>query len=78
MTRPKPATRKAKMGRKSRRLKRNQDKLLEMLARVNDIDPWESSLIVGCGYDYAIKKFHEFHDDLKSWHTTNYHPDFRS
>jgi len=60
MTQPKPATRKAKMGRKPRRLKARQDKLLKMLAYARDVTPWESSLIVGCGYDYAIKKFYEF------------------
>lgn len=78
MTRPKPATRKAKMGRKSRRLKRNQDNLLSMIVFTKGMTPWEASLIVGCGYEYAVKKFHEFHDESKSWHTTNYHPDFRS
>ncbi|MCH7649161.1 MAG: hypothetical protein IIA83_11215 [Thaumarchaeota archaeon] len=60
MTKPKPHTRKAKMGRKSRRFKRNQDKILWMLARARDVSPWEASLVVGCGYEYATRKFHEF------------------
>jgi len=47
------------MGRKPRRLKAHQDHLLSMIAFTKGMTPWEASLIVGCGYDYAVKKFHE-------------------
>ena len=59
MTRSKPPTRKAKMGRKPRRLKAHQDNMLHIVAYTKGMTPWEASLIVGCGYDYAVRKFRE-------------------
>jgi len=59
LTKPKPPTRKAKMGRKSRKLKRHQDKMLRMIVFTKGLSPWEASLIVGCGYEYALKKLRE-------------------
>ena len=59
MTKPKPPTRKAKMGRKSKRQKTQQDKILKMISSTKGLTPWEASLIVGCGYEYALQKLRE-------------------
>lgn len=48
------------MGRKPRRLKNHQNKLLEMFFSARDLTPWQAAVYVGCGYEYAQKKFKEF------------------
>ncbi len=64
MTRPKPNSCKAKMGRKPKRLQNQQDKSLKMFFGAGDITAWQASLLVGCGYDYALKKYFDFFGHL--------------
>ena len=64
MTQPKPTHFRAKIGRKSRRFKNHQDKLLKMFFDSADISPWQASLYTKCGYEYALKKFLRFSADL--------------
>ncbi len=67
MTQPKPTQFRAKTGRKSRRFKNQQDKLLKMFFDSGDISPWQASLYAKCGYEYALKKFLRFSADLTSY-----------
>ena len=64
MTQPKPTHFRAKIGRKSRRFKNHQDKLLKMFFDSDDISPWQASLYTKCGYDYALKKYFDFFGHL--------------
>lgn len=54
----------AKRGRKSKQLKSYQDKLLKVFFDSKDITPWQASLYVPCGYEYALRKFDEFYGNL--------------
>lgn len=75
MTKPKPFQIKTSMGRKPRRLKNHQEKLLKMFFSVGDLTPWQAAICIGCGYEYALKKFREFNKNIVSKNTR---PDFYS
>ena len=75
MTKTKHNILKVKMGRKPRRLKNHQDKLLKMFFSVGDLTPCQAAVCVGCGYEYAQKKFKEFRENTVSKNTR---PDFWS
>jgi len=60
MTKPKSIQFKAKVGRKPKRLKKQQDKLLKMFFDAGDVSPWQASLYVKCGYEYSLMKYEDF------------------
>jgi len=60
MTKPKPMQFRAKVGRKSKKLKKQQDKLLRKFFDAGDVSPWYASLYVRCGYEYALMKYENF------------------
>ena len=64
MPKPKPYQHKGKLGRKPRRLKNSQDKLLKMLFDAGDVAPFDASCYAQCGYDYALKKYKIFYAHL--------------
>ena len=51
---------KAKAGRKTTKVKIEQDIQLRKLFDEDGITPWAASNQVNCGYEYAVKKFKEF------------------
>lgn len=57
MTKPKPNSLKAKRGRKTKREKAQQIRMLKMLAQTDDLTAWQASLYAGCGYDFALSHF---------------------
>jgi len=60
MTKPKPMQFRAKIGRKPKRLKKQQDKLLKKFYDAGDVPPWQASLYAKCGYEYALMKYEDF------------------
>ena len=64
MTKPKPYQYTGHLGRKPRRLKNSQDKLLKMLFDAGDVAPFDASCYTQCGYDYALKKYKIFYAHL--------------
>lgn len=64
MTKPKSIQFIAKVGRKPKRLKKQQDKLLKMFFDAGDVPPWQASLYVKCGYEYALRKYLDFFGHL--------------
>ncbi|KKN76206.1 hypothetical protein LCGC14_0372320 [marine sediment metagenome] len=67
-TKKKPTKRsrpqKAKTGRKDSKAKVEQDIKLRQLYSQDGITPWSASQEVHCGYEYAVKKFKEFGQEL--------------
>jgi len=55
---------KAKTGRKTTKVKIEQDIKLRKLFDQDGITPWFASNEVNCGYEYAVKKFQEFGQEL--------------
>jgi len=55
---------KAKTGRKDSKAKVAQDIKLRQLYSRDGITPWAASNEVNCGYEYAVKKFKEFGQEL--------------
>lgn len=55
---------KAKTGRKDSKAKVEQDIKLRQLYCQDGITPWRASNEVNCGYEYAVKKFKEFGQEL--------------
>lgn len=55
---------KAKTGRKTTKVKIEQDIKLRKLFDQDGITPWFASNVVNCGYEYAVRKFKEFGQTL--------------
>jgi len=55
---------KAKTGRKDAKAKAEQDIKLRQLYSQDGITPWRASIDTKCGYEYAVKKFKEFGQEL--------------
>lgn len=54
MTPPKPSAFKAKRGRKTKREKARQIRMLKMFSKTNDLTAWQASLYAKCGYEFAL------------------------
>lgn len=59
MTPTKNSHKRTKVGRKTKREMSRQGNYLIMLTEFRNISPWQASLIVGCGYEYALNYFRE-------------------
>ncbi len=57
MTPPKPSAFKAKRGRKTKREKARQIRMLKIFSKTDDLTAWQACLSVGCGYDFSLDHF---------------------
>lgn len=57
MTKPKPLDFRAKKGRKTNKMKKQQNTLLKMLFDAGDVTPFDASCYAKCGYEYALKQY---------------------